>query len=409
VLKYGLCGRGKPGGKVGLAPLATVDSLGLTDNQFFGYWFDLIEEWIHLIHVISIESAEGSVEYPLLVEKEGRSPTPVHSQGGRRDDRDGPDKLREEDFLVLLIGELQMRWRKQVEDAPLKPNTRLRTALNKIPSHWLEAICQRADLAKVQTRKGRIEELAQWLPQEENLRRIWNSLPLPSREVLSYVVLEKSGWVKVQNLSRRYGADTDITWWWNEGQEPETPLGLLRINGLVYVGKVREGKRRFRIAAVPVELRKALTRIARDPKSMEASPHLETSGAGQDSTSSCRQENLLDVPMQEGTSPDCWTGLESFNLRSFLSVCPLREDTEGLYTHTLGRIRRNPQDFPKRHVREFLTRMIRGSSVWSRLEAYKLGRTILDERFVESALADSSRMIQQWAQGVLLDPQEKLF
>jgi hypothetical protein len=291
----------------------------------------------------------------------------------------------------------------------LKPNTRLKTALNKIPSHWLEAICQQADLTKARTRKGRLEALAQWLPREENLRRIWNSLPLPSREVLSWMVLEKSGWVKVQNLSRRYGADTDITWWWNEGQVPETPLGLLRINGLVYVGKIREGKRRFRIAAVPVELRKALAKIAREPQSMEGSPPLEPSGTRDGSTSPCRQENLLDVPMQERASADCWTGLESFNLRSFLSVCPLREDTEGIYTHTLGRIRRNPEGFPKRHVREFLTRMIRGSSVWSRLEAYKLGRTILDDRFVAPALTDSSRMIQQWAQGVLVDPQEKLF
>jgi hypothetical protein len=409
VSKYGLCGHVKPGGKVGLAPLATVDSLGLTNDQFFGYWFDLIEEWIHLIHVISIEPADGSVEYPLLVEKEGRPPTPAHSESGRRDDRHGPDSLREEDFLVLLIGELQMRWRKQLENAPLKPNTRLRTALNKIPSHWLEAICQQADLTKVRTRKGRLEALAHWLPREGNLRRIWNSLPLPSREVLSWMVLEKSGWVKVQNLSRRYGADTDITWWWNEGQIPETPLGLLRINGLVYVGKIREGKRRFRIAAVPVELRKALAKIAREPQSMEGSPPLKPSDTRDGSTSPCRQEDLLDVPMQERTSADCWTGLESFNLRSFLSVCPLREDTEGIYTHTLGRIRRNPEGFPKRHVREFLTRMIRGRSVWSRLEAYKVGWTILDERFVAPALTDSSRMIQQWAQGVLVDPQEKLF
>ena len=258
--KYGLLDRVKPGGSIGLAPLTTVDSLGLKEGQFFGYWFDLIEEWIHLIHVISIEPGDASEDYPLLVEKEGKAPAPV-SEGsvGRRVGR-GADGLREEDCLILLMGELQMRWRRELEDAPLKPNTHLRTALNKLPSHWLEAVCRQAGLVESRNRKGRVEGLAEWLCREESLRKVWGSLPLPSREVLSWIVLEKGGTVKVQTLSRRYGADSDITWWWNEGQTPETPLGLLRLKGLVYVGRLREGKRRVRIAAVPVELRKPLAR-----------------------------------------------------------------------------------------------------------------------------------------------------
>ena len=122
------------------------------------------------------------------------------------------------------------------------------------------------------------------------------------------------------------------------------------------------------------------------------------------SEESFTQEDLLEAPILEHTDTCPWKGLDSFNLRSFLLVCPLREDTEGMYAQTLGRIRRNPEDFPRRQVRSFLTRMIRGSSVWSRLEAYKLGLALLDERFVESALTDSSRLIQQWAESVLAPP-----
>ncbi len=255
--------------------------------------------------------------------------------------------LREEDVLILLMGEMQMRWRKQVENAPLKPNTRLKTALTKLPSHWLEAIGRQGDLGEVRNRKDRIDVLTEWLPQEENLRKIWNSLPLPSREVVHWILLERNGAVKIQNLSRRYGADTDITWWWNEGQMPETPLGLLRSKGLVYVGKIREGKRRFRIAVVPVELRKALTRIAQDPRSMEGDPSPGKSLWREPSEESFIQEDLLEAPISESTDADPWKGLDSFNLRSFLSVCPLREDTEGMYAQTLGRIRRNPEDFPR--------------------------------------------------------------
>lgn len=409
VSKYGPDGPVKSGEKVGLAPLATLESLGLTDDQFFGYWFDLIEEWIHLIHVISIEPADASEEYPQLIEKEGGLPAPVALDFEDRGDGLGADTVREEDVLMLLMGEMQMRWRKQIENAPLKPNTRLRTALTKLPSHWLDAIGRQGDLGDVRTRKDRIDALAEWLPQEENLRKIWNSLPLPSREVVSWILLDRNGAVKIQNLSRRYGADTDITWWWNEGQVPETPLGLLRSRGLVYVGKIREGKRRLRIAVVPVELRKALTRIVQEPGSMEGDPSPGKSSWGDHPEASSTQEDLLEAPVLENTGTDRWKGLDSFNLRAFLLVCPLREDTEGIYAQTLGRIRRNPGGFPRRQVRSFLTRMIRGSSVWSRLEAYKLGLALLDERFVEPALSDSSRLIQQWAESVLAPPQESLF
>ena len=188
---------------------------------------------------------------------------------------------------------------KQIENAPLKPNTRLKTALTKLPSHWLEAIGRQGDLGEVRNRKDRIDALAEWLPQEENLRKIWNTLPLPSREVVNWILLERNGAVKIQNLSRRYGADTDITWWWNEGQMPETPLGLLRSKGLVYVGKIREGKRRFRIAVVPVELRKALTRIAQEPGSMEGDPSPGKSLWREPFEASFTQEDLLEAPIFE--------------------------------------------------------------------------------------------------------------
>jgi hypothetical protein len=413
VSKYGLNASAKPSGKLRLAPLATVDSLGLSDDQFFGYWFDLIEEWIHLIHVIGIEPSDAEADYPLLVETQGGLPAPAFPRGRALEGGYGPERFREEDVLILLMGEMQMRWRNKVEDAPLRPNTHLKTALAKLPSHWLEAVCRQAGLEDARNRKGRIDGFAEWLRQEENLRKAWDSLPLPSREVLRWILLERHGSVRMQNLSRRFGPDTDITWWWHEGQTPETPFGLLRSKGLVYVGKIREGKRRVRIAVVPADLRRTLTGIARDARSMEGGPPLApvkpSPGPPEPSEESFAQECLLEMPKPESPHADPWKGLDSFNLRSFLSVCPLRGDTEGLYSQTLGRIRRNPEGFPRRHVRSFLTRMIQDGSVWSRLEAYKLGFTLLDERFAHPALSDRSRLIRRWARGVFASPQESLF
>ena len=120
------------------------------------------------------------------------------------------------------------------------------------------------------------------------------------------------------------------------------------------------------------------------------------------------QEDLLEAPISESPAADPWKGLDSFNLSLSLGL-PLAGRHGGHVRANARTIRRNPEDFPLRQVRSFLTRMIRGSSVWSRLEAYKLRLALLDERFVESALSDRSRLIQQSAEKVLAPSQERLF
>ncbi|GAG30746.1 unnamed protein product, partial [marine sediment metagenome] len=97
------------------------------------------------------------------------------------------------------------------------------------------------------------------------------------------------------------------------------------------------------------------------------------------------------------------------NLSSFLSIFPLRKETEGLYTYILARIRREPTKFSRQEVRKFLKRMIRGSSTWNRLAAYKLGIILFGKRFASPADQDSSRIIRQWARSLAEGPQEELF
>lgn len=390
-------------GCCGVARSVNLESLGLEEGQSFAYWFDLRNEWEHRVQVAAVEPARASEDYPWLVEKVGSAPELLPDREGG--DGEDLEEIVEEDMITLLVGELQVRWREQVENVPLRADTRLATALRKLPAHWLEGMCEHHGIEDPGTRKGRVERLAAHLDSIKRLRRIWRSLPLPSREMLGWLVAEKEGWVKIQQLSRRYGTDPDISWWWNEGQVPETPLGLLRLNGLVYVGRTREGKRRVRIASVPVDLREALLTIVLDPKSMEdVSALLKAPGREPlDPAEPCPEHG------GRAAYQDPWRGVEALNLKSFLAVCPYRKDTEGLYTQMLGRVRREPTAFPKKDMREFLGRMIQGESDWNRLAAYKLGLAVLDERFVTSALADPSPLIRQWAQNALDNHQERLF
>jgi hypothetical protein len=51
-----------------------IDSLGLTVDQVFGYWFDFGDDWHHQIDVIAIDSTVPKGKYPKITERVGASP-----------------------------------------------------------------------------------------------------------------------------------------------------------------------------------------------------------------------------------------------------------------------------------------------------------------------------------------------
>ena len=56
------------------AAKAKIDSLGLTVDRWFGYWFDFGDNWCHQIVVMAIGEAKPKVRYPRVIAKVGDSP-----------------------------------------------------------------------------------------------------------------------------------------------------------------------------------------------------------------------------------------------------------------------------------------------------------------------------------------------
>ncbi len=399
-------------GRAGIAPLVSLDSLELKNDQIFSYWFDMEEEWGHLIHVVSINPARLSGEYPALIEKVGDLPSP--SPAPRRDPRDLKELDQGEgqpwdEVLETLMTEFQASWRQQSEEVPLRPNCRLKTALGKIPAPWLQGICIQIGFEGVRTRKERIRKLLQALPDEERLAQIWRELPTGSREILRWVLLENKGWVTIQHLSVKFGRDSDRTWWWHEGEKPATPLGLLRIFGLVYVGKTQNGRRKMRIACVPVELRKPLRQIILNAQPLEKAFSLTEESEPPVTPDQYPAENSQTegTPTTVTTSLDLCQDLDSQDLRRFMAELPLQSDTETLYAHMLERIRREPEPYAKLEVRKFLRIMTEGCSTYNRLAAYKLGVAMFNKRFASPATSDSSPMIKKWAKDLAKGRQQE--
>ena len=52
-----------------------IDSLGLKEEQVFGYWFDYGDDWWHQINVISIKKQTAKGRFPQVVARTGDSPS----------------------------------------------------------------------------------------------------------------------------------------------------------------------------------------------------------------------------------------------------------------------------------------------------------------------------------------------
>lgn len=101
-------------------------------------------------------------------------------------------------------------------------------------------------------RKGeKVKAIADHL--ERNLPSVIQKLTEQSREALRLVSRE-GGMVQYGKL-REY--DDAMSFWWNE-RPPESPIGVLRLHGLLAVGKMPMKGRLYKVAVIPAELREKL-------------------------------------------------------------------------------------------------------------------------------------------------------
>jgi Domain of unknown function (DUF6398)/Plasmid pRiA4b ORF-3-like protein len=56
------------------ASQTTIDSLDLSINESFGYWFDFGDDWWHQINVVTINNKVPTGKYPKITQRQGASP-----------------------------------------------------------------------------------------------------------------------------------------------------------------------------------------------------------------------------------------------------------------------------------------------------------------------------------------------
>ncbi len=137
------------------------------------------------------------------------------------------------------------------EQMVVSPKSRLTAVLNKCPSQWVDGICEAVGLSSKGKKNIKVKNIASTVKQD--LATIVDSIPEKSREALK-LVLDNGGFVKYNKL-KNY--DDEITFWWKE-KPPTSTIGLLRLNGLLVVGKMPMAGRMYRVALIPVDIRDEL-------------------------------------------------------------------------------------------------------------------------------------------------------
>ena len=138
---------------------------------------------------------------------------------------------------------------KKIENIPLRRVSTLKSILNKYPANWIDWMCMDYGLTE-RLKKDKIRLIEAKIIND--LPQIVLNLPEKSKDALAFCI-EQGGVVKYGRL-KKYDDDMDFFW----TEDPVSTIGLLRQKGLMVVGKMVFGDRRYKVAFIPVEIREEL-------------------------------------------------------------------------------------------------------------------------------------------------------
>lgn len=160
-------------------------------------------------------------------------------------------------MLEGIMDRMEDDWVKKYEDTLVNANSRLQSVMNKYPSQWVDAICSSlgVDIKTVRVKRDKIEAVVSKL--ELHLPEVTKTLG--ERHLAALKKLSESNWVmKYGQLGRAFSTETGFSW--NE-HPPTSEIGVLRLHGLVAVGRIPEAGRLHKVALVPLEVRAPLKRL----------------------------------------------------------------------------------------------------------------------------------------------------
>ena len=140
---------------------------------------------------------------------------------------------------------------KNLENIILTPHTKSTAIYNKYPPNWVDGICKALSISTTGQKSNKAKQIASTL--YESIPELLEKFPEESKQALKFI-LEKRDYVKYGAL-KKY--DDDMSFFWVT-YPPESTIGILRLHGLLAVGKLPMNGRMNRIALIPHDLREIL-------------------------------------------------------------------------------------------------------------------------------------------------------
>jgi len=153
----------------------------------------------------------------------------------------------------IIMNEYEHDQIARIENIQLRTRSSFQSMMNNYPSHWVDWICNYYQI-KQRLKKEKVREIEQRLT--SNLPSVLQTLPKKAKDVLRFCIKNR-GFVKY-GLLKHY--DDDFQFFWEE-QPLSSTMGVLRQRGLLFIGRMWFGKRNYKVAFVPIELRDALENL----------------------------------------------------------------------------------------------------------------------------------------------------
>lgn len=168
---------------------------------------------------------------------------------------------------------LSEQWRADEENKSINVDLPLAAALTSLPAIWADAAC-RAHRIHLRgrarhDRRSKVSALLAHLNDATVLARCVRDLPTHARAALRRII-DNGGWMRLHDLTRDFGGMEGDGWFWDE-DPPRSSLGELRRRALLFIGKTgmtklgKPGKRAFKVAVVPADLRQAIIAVLAEP------------------------------------------------------------------------------------------------------------------------------------------------
>jgi hypothetical protein len=154
------------------------------------------------------------------------------------------------DIMMHMYEEKEIE---RAENIIISPHTKLTAILNKCPASWVDGMCQEFSITK-RVKNEKVKAIENKVLSD--LNDLISTLSEDSKKALK-LILDNGGFVKYGKLK---GFDDEVGLWWSE-HPPTSSIGILRLCGLIVVGKMPFGGRLYKVALIPNIIQEKLKEI----------------------------------------------------------------------------------------------------------------------------------------------------